>query len=474
MMIERRRLSLVCVACVLAVLAGLLSLPPRVARAAGAQAPGLQASGAEASGPEASGPASAFPDATASDPAKLGWMVGAPPPADKIIRFEDGSYFKFPALRWSVSHFRQLMPTVNVSRGLGAPLALPRADRTADIDAIRFVPLGASRPMSWTASLAANYTDGIIILHQGRIVYERYFGVFTADGQHAAMSVTKSVVGTLGAWLVAEGRLDAARPVAHYVPELAHSAFGNATVRQVLDMTTGLQYSEDYADPDAEVWAHALAGSPLPKPAGYSGPRSYYQFLQTVRAQGRHGERFGYKTVNTDVLGWVIARATGRSVAELLSERIWRRLGAEQDAYMTVDSIGTPFAGGGLNAGLRDLARFAEMMRCDGRFNGRQIVPKAVVDDIRRGGDRQAFAQGGYPLLRGWSYRNMWWVTHDRSGVFMARGVHGQSIYIDPGAEVVIVRYASNPVAGNAANDPVTLPAFAAVARLLSRPAQPR
>lgn len=409
-----------------------------------------------------------FLDAEASDPAKLGWMVGSPPPADRTVRFEDGSYFQFPAMRWSVSNFRQLMPTINVSQGLGAPVPLVSALRK-DIDAISFVPLGAKAPMTWEQSLAATYTDGIVVMHRGKVVYERYFGVLKPEGQHAAMSVTKSVVGTLGAMLVAEGRIDANKRVAEYVPELAASAFGSATVRQVLDMTTGLKYSEDYADPNAEVWAHAKAGSPLPKPKDYTGPRSYYEFLQTVQPQGEHGSAFGYKTVNTDVLGWIIARATGRNVAQLLSERIWSRLGAEQDAYFTVDSIGTPFAGGGLNSGLRDLARFGEMLRNDGQFNGQQIVPKAVVDDLRRGGDKQAFAQAGYDLLKGWSYRSMWWVTNKEGGAFMARGVHGQRIYVDPKAEMVIVRYASHPVASNSANDPVTLPAFDALAQHLSR-----
>ena len=296
-------------------------------------------------------------DAAASDPARLGWMVGAPPPPDKQLRFDDGSYFQFPAMRWSVAHFRQLMPTLNISRGLGAPVALPRALRK-DIDSLRFVPLGSQAPMTWAESLAANYTDGIVVLHHGRIVYERYFGALDERGQHAAMSVTKSVTGTLGAMLVAEGRIDADKRVADYVPELASSAFGNASVRQVLDMTTGLQYSEDYADPNAEVWAFSQAGNPLPKPKDYQGPRSYYEYLQTVKPQGEHGAAFAYKTVNSDVMGWIIARATGRNVAELLSERIWSRVGAEQDAYITVDSTGTPFAGGGLNTGLRDLARF--------------------------------------------------------------------------------------------------------------------
>ena len=407
-----------------------------------------------------------YPDAAASDPKTMGWMVGAPPPPDRIVRFADGSYFKFPAMRWSVSNFRQLMPTTNVSRGLGAPVPLARALRS-DIDQLTFVPLGSKQPMTWEQSLAANYTDGIVVLHRGQVVYERYFGVLDPQGQHGAMSVTKSVVGTMGAMLVAEGTLDANKKVADYVPELASSAFGNATLRQVLDMTTGLKYSEDYADPNAEVWQHSAAGSPLPKPKDYTGPRTYMEYLLTVKPLGEHGEAFAYKTVNTDVLGWVIARVTGRNVAQLLSERIWQRIGAEQDAYFTVDSIGTPFAGGGLNTGLRDLARFGEMIRNDGQYLGQQIVPKAVVDDIRAGGDKAAFVKGGYDLLKGGSYRNMWWVTHNQDGAFMARGVYGQRIYIDPKAEMVIVRYASNPVASNAANDPVTIPAFEALARQL-------
>lgn len=300
-----------------------------------------------------------FPSAEESDPVKLGWMVGSPPPADRILRFDDSSYFRFPAMRWSVSNFRQLMPTVNVSRGLEAPTPLEDQPRS-DIDDMKFLPLGETQPMTWRESLLANYTDGIVVLHEGHIVYERYFGVLMPEGQHGAMSITKTFVGTLAAMLVAEGSLNPERCATDYVPELATSAFGNATVRQIMDMTTGIRFSEDYADPNAEIWAHAAAGNPLPKPADYTGPRSYYEFLQTVKPEGAHGEGFHYRTANTDALAWILARVSGRSVAQLLAERIWSRLGAEQDAYMSVDSTGTPFAGGGLNTGLRDLARFGE------------------------------------------------------------------------------------------------------------------
>lgn len=411
-------------------------------------------------------PPAQYPNAAVSDPIKLGWMQGSPPPADRILRFEDGSYFRFPAMRWSVSHFRELMPTVNISRGLQPAAVLPQALRD-DIDALEFKRLDSGEKMSWLESLSANYTDGIVVLHKGQMVYERYFGALQADGQHGAMSVTKSFVGTLASMLVAQGQLDPSRKVADYVPELAASAFGSATVRQVMDMTTGIQFSEDYTDPKAEVWAHAAAGNPLPKPKDFSGPRSYYEFLKTVKPQGQHGEAFGYRTANTDALGWIIARATGQSVAQLLSSRIWSRLGAEQDAYTSVDATGTPFAGGGLNTGLRDLARFGEMVRNNGFFNGQQIIPAAAIADIRQGGKTSDFAKAGYQLLPGWTYRNMWWITHNDHGAFAARGVHGQTLYIDPKAEMVIARYGSHPLAANAANDPTSLPAFDALARHL-------
>lgn len=409
----------------------------------------------------------ALPTAEQTDPTKLGWMVGSPPPADKVVRFADGSFYKFPQFRWSFSNVRQLVTTSNVSRGSAAPSALPRAER-ADIDAISFVPLGKTEPMTWAQSLSANYTDGIVVLHKGKVVYERYMGALKPSGQHLAQSVTKSFFGLMGASLIAEGKLDENAKVTQYVPELKDSAFGDATIRQLLDMTTGLKYSENYADPKAEIWNHVRAGGVLPRPPGYQGPQSFYEFLQTVQKEGEHGQAFAYKTVNTDALGWVIRRVTGKSVGENLSERIWSRIGAEQDAYFTIDSLGNEFAGGGLNTGLRDLARFGEMIRNNGKAaDGQQVIDPAVIADIRKGSDKANFAKARYALLPGWSYRNMWWVSHDEHGSFAARGIHGQLVLIDPKAEMVIARYASHPYAANAAMDPTSLPAYTALAKHL-------
>ena len=406
-----------------------------------------------------------LPDARSSDPASMGWMVGSPPPPDRVIRFADGSFYRFPQMRWSFSNLRQLEPTTNVSRGSGAVSPLPRALR--DLDGVTFIPMGKSTPMTWGDAFYANYTDGIVVLHKGTVVYERYAGVLTPESQHIAMSVTKSFFGLIGAMLIAEGRLNEDSTVAQTVPELKGSAFADATIRQLLDMRTGLKFSENYADPNAEIWMHARAGGVLPRPPGYQGPQSFYEFLQTVQKEGEHGGPFAYKTVNTDALGWVIRRVTGKSIGQNLSERIWSKLGMEQDAYFTVDSVGNEFAGGGLNASLRDMARFGEMLRMGGRAHGQQVVPQTVVEDIARGGDPKAFS--GYPTKPGWSYRNMWWVSHNPHGAYAAMGIHGQTIYIDPKAEMVIARFASNPLAPNGLIDPTSLPAYAAVAKYLMK-----
>ncbi|MCR9150115.1 MAG: beta-lactamase family protein [Rhodobacteraceae bacterium] len=406
-----------------------------------------------------------------SDPRVMGWMQGFPPPEDKIITQPDSVYFSFPRLRWSVCHLREFLPTEEISRGLGAPVPLEYlppaefADMRQAIDALTFTPIGGDAPMTWDESLYANYTDGMLILHRGRVVYERYFGCLEDDGKHAIMSMTKSVTGLLAEIMVAEGALDDGLLVRDVIPEIGDSAFATATVRQVMDMTTGVQYSEDYSDPNADIWLYSAAASPLPKPEGYEGPNGYWEYLQQVRPDGNHGDAFHYKTINSDMLGWIISRVSGQSVTELASERLWRRMGAEQDAYQTVDGKGVPFAGGGITAGLRDLGRLGQLMLNGGVINGERLFPAAVVEKIRAGGDPAKFA--GFATIPNGSYTSQWWVFHNDHGAFAARGVHGQTIYVDPTAEMVLVRVASYPRAQNGFIDPTSLPAYQAVAEFL-------
>ena len=413
-------------------------------------------------------PAPAPPlDAAASDPITLGWMLGSPPPTEKQVRWDDASMWSFPRTRWSFSHWRDLMPTTAIGRGATASM-LPRAERR-DLDALAFTPLGATAPMTWEASLAANYTDGIVILHKGRIVYERYFGAGGPDTPHIAFSVTKSFVGTLAETLIAEKRLDPDRTIASYVPELGASGFGNATVRQVMDMRTALAFDETYAGRGNEltdVTKMSIAGGGVPAPPGFTGPRTADIHLATIAGAGAHGGDFVYRTPNTQALAWVLERVTGQSIAAQVQARYWSRLGMEHDASIQVDRIGTGFWGGGMSATLRDMARFGEMIRLGGRWQGQQIVPPAAVAAIMKGGDPSAFVAARYPGLDGGHYAGQWW--HRATGQVMAVGIHGQGIYIDPGAEMVIARFASHPVATNRVINSITLPAYDTVAARLS------
>ncbi|WP_201619227.1 serine hydrolase domain-containing protein [Psychrobacter maritimus] len=401
-----------------------------------------------------------------SDPQILGWMQGFPPPQDKLIAQPSSNFFSFPKLRWTVCHIRELMPTTDVSRGIGAPSKL-NYELDKNIDALTFTPTNSKRPMTWKQSLDANYTDGIMVMHHGKVVYERQNGCLNKLGNHAAMSMTKSMTGLLAEILVTEGKLDDKALVASIIPELKNSGFGDATVRQVMDMTTALDYSEDYADPNADIWQYSEAASPLPKPKDYSGPNGYFEYLQTVNKKGQHGAEFNYRTINSDALGWIISRTTGKAVNELLSDRIWQKIGAEQSAYMTVDAKGTPFAGGGISAGLHDMARIGSLMLNKGEINGERLFPAAVVDNIEAGGDKNAFAKAGYKQLTNGSYKSMWWLFNNPTPIYAARGVHGQTIYVDPAADMVIVRFASYPDASNSKIDPTSLPAYKALANYL-------
>jgi len=408
------------------------------------------------------------PTAASTDPVALGVMQGVPPTSEKTVRVSDTTSWRFPNTRWSFSHQRELGPSAAIRRGAAAATPLPYGLRD-DLDAVPFVTQDG-RPMTWGESVDENFTDGLVVLHRGVVVYETYRGALTPERPHLAMSVTKSFAGLLAAVLAHEGALDPAALVTTYVPELADTAFGDATVRHVMDMTTGVRYREDYVDPDAEVRFYGVAAGWSLPPKGYDGPTTVFDFLKTLKKQGEHGEAFAYKTCNTEVLGWIIQRVAGKPFAEMLSERIWQKLGVEEDGYVMVDGTGFALCGAGLNVTTRDLARFGEMMRLGGAVGGQQIVPKAVVDDIAGGARTEDFAKAGYVTLPGWSYRNQWWVSHNRFGAYTARGIHGQVCYVAPGAEMVISRFASHPTAanGNGPLDRVSLPAYEALGAHLS------
>ena len=398
------------------------------------------------------------PDSVALD--KLGYMRAFPPMGDQIV--DNANRGKYPQARWAQQHARELLPTRNIRRGSMPASALPAAPRNLGDVAFENGNGQKTSILKWQQD---NYTDALIVLHKGRIVYERYDNQMRPETPHLLFSVTKSFTGLLAAQLAREGKIDLDALVTKYVPELADSAWSDMKVREVMDMTGAVRFREVYTDPTTEIFPYLYASNLLPPPANYAGPKNIYDFLKTLKKEGEHGAGFVYRTVHSEVLGWIVSRVTGKHFADLMSERFWSQLGMEEDAYVLVDSLGTPLQGAGLNATARDLTRFGEMLRLGGEFNGHRVLDKEVIDDLRKGGDREKFKASGMAFRPGYSYHNQWWILHNADGAFEASGVNGQMVHINPAAEMVVIKLASHPVAGAGFTHATTLKAWAALAQ---------
>ena len=388
---------------------------------------------------------------------EAGLMQGFPPPDDKIV--DISNWLAPPFNRWGFQHVNRVLHTTTVDRGDVPVWILDR--RSLDLDAVTYKDK-KGETHTFREVLAASYTDALVILHRGDIVFEKYFNGQTPNTRHIMFSATKSLAGTVTAILAHDGLLNPEKLVAHYIPELKSSAFGDASVRTIMDMTTGIKYSEKYGDMNSEVVAHMVATNYRPVPVGYTREKALYPFLASLKKKGKHDHSFHYVSANTEVLGWLINRATGKAVSEVFSERIWSILGVEKDGYVINGRDGTESWGGGFNGTARDMARFGQMILQGGMAKGQQVVPSIVVEGFRNGGDKSAFAHSseGQPgaVMEGWSYRDQWWVTHNKNRAFTALGIYGQWIYVDPAAEMVIVKQSSYPSArGEIIDDDVTL-----------------
>jgi CubicO group peptidase (beta-lactamase class C family) len=367
-------------------------------------------------------------------------MVGMPPPRADRVPLD--AWDRPPWNRWSFLNVREILPTVEVWRGKGHASRLDRDER--ELDHLRFRG-HEGREVSLPEFLEASYTDGFIVLHRGRIVTERIFGFMGPRTLHLSQSVAKSVTGATAGVLVGQGAIDPDAPVTTYVPELSVTAYRGATVRHLLDMTSGVRFSEAYEDPFSDMGrVDVAAGWKRPAGPGEWQDCVFDVILTLTEKEREHGERFEYRSIETDVLAFCLERATGQRLATLVSELIWQPMGAEESASFTVDRAGYALADGGFNATLRDYARFGSLYLEDGVGNGRRIVPASWVADTRRG-DPAKFGAPYSAVLPGGAYRNQFWVEAAAGDALVCRGVFGQFIYIAPSYEMVAVKLSTCP-----------------------------
>ena len=408
--------------------------------------------------------------------------MGGAGPAEWGARRGDGAvtlsnWQRAPFNRWAFRHVAQLVPSARVERGEGPVLELP-PDPVA-IDDVGFQTQGGE----WRSLgdfLSSTSTDGFIAVRGGRVAAEMYFDGMTPSTRHLLQSVSKSLCGTVAGALIGTGELSADDLVTDHLPELEATSFEGATVRHLLDMTAGTRFSEEYDDPAPDVrvyeraagWQPAAPGEEALDLAGYAAA------LPNERG---HGELFEYRSILTDVLGLVLERAGRVPLAELTSHLLWRQMGAEYDAEVTVDRSGNPLADGGFSVTLRDLARLGQLWLQGGYVLGRQIVPGEWVSDTRFADDacRRTFLaspaaapalcppvdQSCRPLGH---YRNQWWVLDPGRGTLVAAGIYGQYLYIDVSSGVVLAKLSSLPDPLDLEVSADSLAAFAAVTERLA------
>lgn len=388
-------------------------------------------------------------------------MRGFPPPPEARVTHEN--WDRPPFNRWAFCNLRQILPTRAVPRGAGAPSPLPEAPQ--DLSRLAFTgPDGGERRLD--GFLEETFTDGFLVLHRGHVVYERYLGHLGRSSLHLSQSVAKSVVGTVAGILIESGRIDPDAPLAKLVPELARCGYADATLAQVLDMRSGVRFDETYTDPNSDVAKlDPIVGW---KPNRPDLPNCIYDLILTLPKERAHGGAFQYRSIETDVVGWVCERATGRHLCDLVSALVWQPMGAEFDACFTVDRGGVALADGGFNASLRDYARFGLVYLNGGSIDGRQVVPARWVEACRHRGDAAVFGAPYTDALPGGAYTRQWWVRDARRGIIMARGVFGQMIYVDPSRELLVVKLSTWPDFTNLDRFRLTLAAVDAIADALS------
>ncbi|MES2979546.1 MAG: serine hydrolase [Pseudomonadota bacterium] len=408
---------------------------------------------------------SPLPLPEATDPVTLQLMQGFPPPADKVVKL--ATLLRNSNGRWGFHHLRELGPTAQIWRGDANPIAIRARPQELGLLTFNDGKSGKTTLADWQRD---TYTDGLLVMHKGTIIYQQQYSGMAAHQPHALFSMSKSFTGLLATMLINEGLVDPDALVNRYLPELKDSAWADATVQQTLDMTTGVAYKEDFRDPASGIIQYLHAAGLVPPPPGYSGPKTIPDFLMTVKKEGQHGAGFKYKTVDTEVIGWLLQRVTGKSYATLLSERIWSKMAAQDDAYVWADPIGSQITSVGLSATLRDLGRMGEAMRNGGRINGRQVIPERVLAEIRKGGDIEKFKANGQAMRSGYSYHNHFWIPHDSDGTYEMKGLNGQHMHINPAAELVVIKLSSHPVGDTSFTHDLDRRAFAAIAASVRAP----
>ncbi|EJS69826.1 6-aminohexanoate hydrolase [Bacillus cereus] len=350
-----------------------------------------------------------------------------------------------PYLRWSYTHMKEFTLINEVNNNPNQVSHFPTALQNLDDFAVGRA-FGNTTPLK--KLLDDNKTDAFVVVHNGQLIYERYFNGYKQNEPHGMASIAKVFTGAIIQSLAEENRIDVEKTADTYIRELNNTPFGKATIQQLMDMQVSAEYpTHGYVKPglenqDAQLY---LASNILPRGKNYDGPLNIYDMLRETEETAPPGSAFSYNNGSAETLAWVIRAITGKSLAENVSERIWSQIGMEENAYYVTDETKVEQASAGLNATARDMARFGQLLLNNGEYNGKQILPSSITESVKNVQEGELAIGNGASI----SYHNQWWIPHNEQGAFEVLGSYGQTLYIDPKANMVIVHFSSNAAPSN-------------------------
>ena len=385
-------------------------------------------------------------------------MNGYPPSRESQVTFQN--YRDYPFSKWSFRNMGAPMHTLIIPRGGNVHQFKQSNNSFGQLT----IPTNEGKLETIEKLFANNETDGVIIIQNNTILFEKYWNGLTKDYQHIWFSMTKSLTSSAFGMLVNQGKIDLLASPVKYIPELKGTPWERTKIQDVLNMSTALGYLESYTDTASFFYKYYGGASRFFYVPGADtvttknkilGTYDFLTKMATANNDMQPGFKFEYNSSNVDVISWIMSRITEQPYQEFIHQNIWSKLGAEHDAFITTDRAYTAMATGGMNTTLRDAALFATMILNRGNIDGKQIIPAKWVDetlqineaDRERMKRNDIYPKAGLPWI---AYKNFWWVIDNVKGEYCALGIHGQVMYINRAAKLVIVYFSSQPEASSA------------------------
>ena len=374
-------------------------------------------------------------------------MKGSPPPIEYQVTLDN--WRKYPFNSWSFVNVRNLIPTSPIYNNPDKEVILQK--QLIDIDDLVIDHKNTSYKLKEIFKICD--TDAFLVMHKGKIKFEFYDKFTRFNTPHIIFSVSKSLTSLLTGILVEKKVININNYISHILPETKGTAYEDATVRNVLDMSIASGFIEDYTG-QAEIFKkyRSSTGWDLPKTHSTQTVKGLHDFLSSMpKSNQKHGKKYHYCSPHSDLLGWIIERASGENYSKIMADLLFKKAGINHEANVTVDKLGASRAAGGISVSPYDLLLLSELVRNHGYNKNGQVIPAAWIEDFVNNKNNNSYLnQDNLERFPNGNYRSKWYQTGFKDNEYCAIGIHGQNIWINPQKEITIVRMSS-------ASDPINI-----------------